>query len=839
MSVSTLPRPIVPRISIPATPLPGIPAGVSASLQRSDSTLNSIGADLTSETSGLKLASADAPVCPIAAPAMSALSAAFSAANRLGDPTISPPAGTKDSLAGDTTLRVNVALLELLMNLAGELVLGRNQLNDAIARSDLDAIRLGGQRVGAVTSELQQTIMQTRLQPIGNVFNKFPRMVRDLCRGADKEIQLEVSGKEVETDKTIVEGLADPLVHMVRNAVDHGIEPVQERARLNKHPIGKVTLRASHEAGQVVVEVGDDGRGINPQRIAAGAIQRGLITAEQARSMSDNELLSLIFQPGMSTAANVTELSGRGVGMDVVKTNIDRLGGKVEIESQPGKGTIFRIKLPLTLAIIPSLLVAVAGERFAIPQDNVGELLCVPAAQIKDRVEVVGGAEVLRLRGELIPVVNLSQVLGMDRWYHDPRSGNRCKERRSRIADRRSRRHPADSTAVSTAQNACQTTEPRTGEDRRYHAASDRNIVVVAAGTLRYGLVVDELHDTMEIVVKPLGRHLQRLREYAGATILGDGKIALILDANGLATKARISSMAATARARQLAQEAQRATLQDTVALLIFFNAADEPCGVPLADVARVEHVLVDQIESLGGRRSMRHRGRTLPLVTLQDVAQVGCLGPEQARVVLVFEAAGRQVGLLAAMPIDAVDAAVVIDRDTLRQKGVLGSAVVEGRTTLIVDLCEVVEATYPDWIKEPTAAPLASSQAPTILLAEDSDFFRSQVCKSIEAEGYRVLAVEDGQAAWDMLAEQGQSVRLVVTDVEMPRLGGLELTARIRADRRFAQLPVVALSSLAGEDDMARGTAAGVSEYLVKLDRQKLIEAIGRLLGQETDAQP
>ena len=335
------------------------------------------------------------------------------------------------------------------------------------------------------------------MQPVDSLFTKFPRLVRDLARDLGKEVQLKIEGGEVEIDKTILEGLSDPLTHMVRNAVDHGIEPAAERTAAGKPAAGTVILRASHQAGQVVIEIADDGKGLSVEKIASSSLAKGLVTREQLQAMSDRDKMALIFLPGVSTAQKVSDVSGRGVGMDVVKTNLDRLGGKIEIDSTPGRGSRFRIKLPLTLAIIPSLLVSDGGQRFAIPQVSVGELIRIPHEQIAQRTDRVGDAEVLNLRDRMVPLVHLADALGEPR----PEAGHRA-----------------------------------------------LNVVLVDTGGFEYGLVVEELHDTVEIVVKPLGRHLKGMPEYAGATILGDGRVAVILDVAGLA--ARVALTAGTADAQ-------------------------------------------------------------------------------------------------------------------------------------------------------------------------------------------------------------------------------------------------------------------------------------------------
>jgi two-component system chemotaxis sensor kinase CheA len=742
----------------------------------------------------------------------------------------------------ETSLRVNVGLLENLMNLAGELVLSRNQLLEAIAQSDQRVIKASGQRISLVTSELQEAIMLTRMQPIGNVFNKFLRVVRDMSRDLGKQVRLDITGSEVEMDKTIIEGLSDPLTHLVRNAVDHGIESPETRAKAGKSLPGVITLAAYHEAGQVNIEIRDDGKGIDPKVIASSAVAKGLVSAEQVKSMSEKEMMSLIFLPGLSTAEKVTDVSGRGVGMDVVKTNLNQLGGQVDITSEAGKGSTFRIKLPLTLAIIPCLLASVNKERFAIPQVNVRELIRIPAAQVKERIELVGDAEVLVLRGRLIPIIDLAGVLGMPAGLIDPGDGRQIHDRRRRIADRRSHAsrpfadgmRPAESEGQ---QGASQGEERRADQERRYHAASDLNVIIVTTGTLEYGLVVEELHDSVEIVVKPMGRHLKSLTEYVGATIMGDGRVALILDVTGLAQLSALTSLSGTARATELAGEAEKEKYEDIHSFLTFWGGEKEQCAVPLDLVARVEQVKASDIAVLGGKRVMQYGDRIMPLFTLRDAADVSDLPENRDLVAVVFQVADREVGLLACPPVDAMEASLAIDGSTVRQPGIIGTSVVKGQTLLIVDVFELVGSVYPEWKQEKQRARADQGDGPAVLLVEDSDFFRQQVTRYIEDDGYRVIAGEDGVAAWTLLEEHASEVRIVITDIEMPRLDGYGLARKIKGDERFSHLPIIALTSLAGDEDVAKGRAAGIDDYQIKLDKEKLLEGITSFLRQSSQA--
>ena len=745
------------------------------------------------------------------------------------------PAGSTLPVAEDT-LRVNVGLLDTLMNLAGELVLSRNQFQAAIVQDNHRMLNAAGQRLSQVTSEIQDAIMRTRLQPIENVFSKLPRVVRDLSNSLGKEVKLDIRGKEVALDRSLVEGLSDPLTHMVRNAIDHGIENPADRKRVGKDRTGTLRVEARHEAGQVVIEIADDGKGIDGKRVAQAALAKGLITPEQLKGMSAQDQIALILLPGLSTAEKVSDVSGRGVGMDVVKTNLDRLGGQLDINSTPGQGSQFRIKLPLTLTIIPALIVSAEGERFAIPQINVEELLRIRPEETKSRIEVVGETEVLLLRDRILPLLRLDEYLGVMPTYAAD-GDQRELERRASLADRRSPHYTEEGeTVINVEAPRPGPAIPRRSDGRRGSLRGALEIAVITTGMFQYALVVQAFHNTEEIVVKPLGHHLKESREYAGATILGDGAVALILDAAGLAAKAELTSAAATQRAKdqEEAEEKESDAEQNGHSLLLFRNAPEEHCAIPLGAVRRIERIKPEQVETAGGRRTMKYRDQSLPLVTLSDTAQVQTISGARDLAVIVSNIYGREVGLLGAMPVDVAEAGAAIDGTTHRQKGIAGSAILRGHTTLIADLVELVDAVYPEWgIKANSQGPVptAGGEQATILLAEDSDFFRSQLRRFLEADGYAVLDAADGEIAWSLLQKNPDKVQLVVTDIEMPNMNGLDLTRHIRADNRVARLPVIALSSLASDEDMALGRSVGVDDYQIKLDRDALMGRVHSLL--------
>jgi len=742
--------------------------------------------------------------------------------------TVSPP----KVLAKSENLRVPVSVLDQLMNRAGELVLARNELLQAISGEDSKITKAAGQRINLVTSELQEAIMLTRMQPVGSIFNKFTRVVRDMSSDLGKQMFLNIEGSEVELDKSIIEGLGDPLTHLVRNSCDHGIEQPETRTEKGKPADGKINLRAFHESGQVIIEIEDDGKGLDADKLAEKAVSKGMFTEEQVSLMSDKEKTNLIMLPGFSTAETVSDISGRGVGMDVVKTNLDQMGGQVELISEVGQGTTVRIKLPLTLAIIPSLLVENNGERFALPQVNVGELLRIPAAEIRERLEKVGEADILILRGELIPLLQLNNVLELDPTYYDQKLGIFRPDRRAGLSDQRL---PTDE--IKGEENSESNDSDETSE-RRNRYASDVSIVILQAGTFRFGLVVEKVHDTVEIVVKPMGRHLKNCGVYAGATIMGDGHVALILDVAGLGKLAELhalaerTSKAAETETEKMSEGATRQTL------LLFHNGTDELCAVPLHLVLRLEQIETEKIQIIGGKKVMQYRGGNMPVYALEEVANVDMLEERPQLTVVIFVVAGREVGLLTTPPLDVIEQDLVVDEFTLKQPGISGSAIINNQTTLLVDIFDFMKVLNPEWFEKREAASAVSSPQGTgstagkpILLAEDSMFFRIQVKQFIESDGYVVLDFEDGQVAWDYLDAHPDEVGLIVTDLEMPNMDGFELSKRIKGDDRFSHLKVIALTSLASEEHLAKGKAVGIDDYQIKLDKEKLLQGIHEYL--------
>lgn len=745
------------------------------------------------------------------------------------EPTVREPAGHTNTAStgtggGDTSIRVSVGLLDHLMNLAGELVLGRNQLLQMIATKDQSGLESVGGRLNQVTSELQEAIMQTRMQPIGSVFNKFPRVVRDLSSKLGKQCDLVIEGKDVELDKSIIEAIGDPLTHLIRNSVDHGIERPEVRTAKGKKPSGTVVLRAFHQAGKVNITITDDGAGIDAEKLKAKAIEKGLITSNAAaREMTERDAIRLIFHPGFSMAEKVTDVSGRGVGMDVVKTNIQKAGGTVDIETEVGVGTTISIKLPLTLAIIPSLIVRCGEERYAIPQVNISELVRIKATEAASKIERVSGAEVLRLRGSLLPLVRLSKALEIQSKWLDPLPATLEDNHRENLADRRS------------GKPAPPVEEQRSGADRRQDtAAGALNIIVVETGHLRYGLIVDGLHDSEEIVVKPLGSHLKGTPCLAGATILGDGRVALILDIAGIASHCQL---AVPETEETEATEQGAGGSGETHTLLLFTNDPTEQFGIPMGLIARIERIRTAQIDSVGGQDILQYRGTSLPLLSLEQHIKAKPRPQQNTVYVVVFRAAKQEIGLIAPTLVDIREVDLEIDTVTFHQPGVMGSMVIEGRATRLVDLFELARTAHPDWFTGQAVADKDRRANARLLLAEDSAFFRNQLSGFLTDEGFEVVCCEDGQVAWDTLQAAEQPFNLVITDIEMPNMDGYGLTCRIKQSPLYGHLPVIAVTSLGGQEDMRRGKEVGVDEYQIKLDRDQLIAGVRRLLKEKSSA--
>lgn len=690
---------------------------------------------------------------------------------------VEPDAAVEDhhahrSSIADSNIRVSVHLLDSLMNLVGELVLARNQiLQHAEAASATDDTGFTGasQRLNLITTELQAAVMKTRMQPIRVVWNKLPRVVRDLGSSFGKRVELEMEGAETELDKTIIEAIKDPLTHIVRNSCDHGIETPEERVAAGKQPQGVLSLRAFHEGGQVNIEISDDGRGIDPQKLKDKAVAKGTLTPEHAARMSDREALDLIFAAGFSTAEKVTNVSGRGVGMDVVRTNIERIGGSIELQSTPGRGATIRIKIPLTLAIIPALVVSCSGERFAIPQVNLVELVRIEPGHAQG-IETIHGAPVYRLRGKLLPLVYLNEVVGLES-----------------------------------------------------DAAGDQsvNIIVVQADERTFGLVVDGVQDTAEIVVKPLGKLLKNMSVYAGATIMGDGNVALILDVMGLAKSGRVigetrSHGAGAAEAVAGAEERQT---------LLLFRAGDsDRLAVPLALVDRLEEFPAERVETSGGRPVVQYRERILPLLELAEKlgGERRALDAQHPAQVLVFSEGEHRIGIVVDEILDIVEENVTA-RGGANREGIAGSAVVGDRITDLIDLRRLIEGADPNWFGSGTTG------AREILLVDEETFSRGLLRQRLEGAGYHVFEAGDSEEALRLLSTNRIQAILARMASGADRYPLLD---RLSARPDLADIPVIGLADSYEEAGRIADRGVSVADCRLRLDEAAVLESIEKLAG-------
>jgi two-component system, chemotaxis family, sensor kinase CheA len=668
---------------------------------------------------------------------------------------------------GNQSIRVSVDTLEKLMTMVSELVLTRNQLLEIGRRHEESEFKTPLQRLSNVTAELQEGVMKTRMQPIGNAWQKLPRIVRDLSQELGKHIDLEMQGAETELDRQVLDLIKDPLTHMLRNSADHGLETPEERRAAGKPERGRIRLSAWHEGGFIVIQIADDGRGLNTERIKAKAVAQGLATEPELEKLTEQQIHKFIFTPGFSTAVEITNISGRGVGMDVVRSNIDQIGGTIDVRSVPGVGVSFTVKIPLTLAIVSALIVESAGDRFAIPQLAVVELVRAHGGS-EHRIERIKDTAVLRLRDKLLPVARLSRLLGI-----------------------------APSAPESVEQGF---------------------IVVTQVGTQTFGIVVDAVFHTEEIVVKPMSSKLRHIALFCGNTILGDGSVIMIIDPNGIAQA--LGTTAAVQLQSVAAADAEADRAAQATSLLLFRAGSAQPKAVPLSLVTRLEEIDARKIELSNGRHMIQYRGQLMPLVRMDASVNVRSEG---AQPLLVFSDGMRSMALVVDEIVDIVEDRLDIEVAG-GGEGVLGSAIVKGQATEIVDIGHFMPLAFEDWFrrKEQTSAPRRRA----VLLVDDSPFFRNMLAPVLQAAGFDVTTVGSGAEALAHV-DGGGALDIVITDIEMPEMDGFALTQALRKHPRGAELPVIGLSSIVSAEAIARGREVGFHDYVAKFDRQGLIAAL------------
>ncbi|TLS67995.1 response regulator [Mariprofundus erugo] len=675
-------------------------------------------------------------------------------------------AGRKPA-AGAGSIRVDVELLDSLMNQVGELVLTRNRLVQMVAASGSMEFMRVGREVDQVTERLQAQLLRTRMQPIKTIWGNMPRVVRDISKQLQKQIVVEMEGEETELDRTILNALKDPLTHIIRNSCDHGIEPSAVRIAAGKPAVGTIRLNAAQESGYIVILIEDDGAGIPADKVKAKAVAMGVITEDEAAAMNDKVALQLIFNAGLSTAETVSNFSGRGVGMDVVRTEIEKVGGSVDISSTIGSGTTLRIRIPLTLAIISAMIIGCRERRFAVPQISIRELLSAPATSEEWRM--IGDQPFFRLRGRLLPVLDLASTLQLDQ--------------------------------------------------QRRNAGS---IVVIDAGERSLGLLVDTIFGSEEIVVKPLGIHFRNLSQYGGCSILGDGAVIPILDCNGLAQMMKISDeMEASARIRQEEEIRQENDLQH----VLLFTHADGRYAIPMALIERLEHFPRERIERSGSSEVLQYRhGEVIRVLRWGDlIGQPDELSEEVYGLIL---SDGDHRMCLQVNEIEDIIEVPLEIKKPVQDEFFLGTAVIQNQVAEVVDVFDVIKRAVPDWFKSKAGG--ASQQRSRILFAEDTPFFRNLVLPVLESMHFEVWIACDGEQAKKILEERVPDI--VLTDLEMPKMNGYELAGWIRSNKQLQHLPVVALTATP-PDENDEEQRRNFDEVLVKFDRHSLVEHLRDVL--------
>ncbi len=685
----------------------------------------------------------------------------------------------KEPSVASQSIRVNVELLENLMTLVSELVLTRNQLLQMVRGQDDSEFKVPLQRLSHITTDLQEGVMKTRMQPIGNVWAKLPRIVRDLSVESGKKIDLQMIGADTELDRQVLELIKDPLTHMVRNSADHGLEEPEGREEAGKPVTGVITLQAFHEGGHIVIEIADDGRGLNMERIRFKILDNGMATEAEMEGMTDQQIQQYILKPGFSTAEKITSVSGRGVGMDVVRTNIEKIGGTIEFKSVEGSGSTFTIKIPLTLAIVSALVVECSNERFAIPQISVLELV---RASVHDQnsIEMINESPVLRLRNRLLPLVSLRDLLKL--------------------------------------------------EAKEDEHDEELFIIVTQVGTYSFGIIVDKVFDTEEIVVKPVSPILRDIGFYSGNTILGDGSVIMILDPNGIATATGQGSGAAEAAETDVSVLGHE---EEKSAMLIFrAGSENELKAVPLALVARLEEIEMTETESSHGQVVVQYRGHLMPLIPFSSAHQWKTEGRQP---VLVFTDRDRSMGLVVDEIVDIVEEHLNIELSA-DQDGLIGSAVIDEKATDVIDAGYFLTQAFPDWfgIDGGGGSLDGGGGAKRVLLVDDSPFFRNLLSPLLSVAGYDVVSVESASDALN-LREAGSKFDVIISDIEMPGMDGFEFAKAVRSDPAWKDVPMVALSSHATDKDFERGREVGFSDYVAKFDREALVNTLAETVSSVT----
>ncbi|MBF0448328.1 MAG: chemotaxis protein CheW [Magnetococcales bacterium] len=733
----------------------------------------------------------------------------------------------------EETLRVSVSLLDELINNAGELVLARNQLSRAAVEVQTQFPHFGPlvQNLDSITSRIQEKVMQARMQPVSVVFNKFPRIVRDLARKLEKKIDLELRGGEVDLDKSVIEHLSDPLTHMIRNVADHAIEMPADRVKAGKVESGQVELAAYHENGMVNIALADDGAGIDAEKIKLKALEKGQITERQADNMSEEDALDLIFAPGLSMAKKVSDVSGRGVGMDVVRTNIEKLGGTVQILSKVGKGTTIILKLPLTLAIIPAMIVSAGNQRFAIPEIGLVEIVRIAESDRANQIETVGNAPVLRLRNMLLPLVDLADVLGVQRvWPTD--SSN--PDQRDRLLDRRAALRKANDNSAAKKQSK---QERDTDSDRRDPNNLVAYVMVLNVGGNEFGMVVDEVLDSEEIVVKPLPSFFKDNLCFSATTILGDGSVSLIIDYAGLMEQANINFSNMEKATRSDLDQERRAALREKQNIILLETDSGLIMGIVHSMVRRVEKISPTLLDNIGGQPYVRYDGKTFRAIYPDQVMGLEGMGLSVRQVeegeeeeeelnlcMVVPNIPNIQAGLIFSRILDTRETHVDLDCHAIQAEGLFGSAQIDDRVVLFPDVNHLLEMAA---INSTQKLPAVDGAGYRALVVDDTPFIRVLTSNYLQSVGFEVEQAEDGHQAIEMLTTG--EFDLLITDLNMPVMDGFELALEVPTTPH-ADIPIIATTSSISSDIQQRCHRAGFVSCVPTIDKVKLLKVVATL---------
>jgi two-component system chemotaxis sensor kinase CheA len=682
------------------------------------------------------------------------------------------------------TIRVKVDLLNKLMELTGEIVLGRNQLLRQFAdmedKSNLVAM-------AHMISDLQQLVLQTRMQPIGGTFTKFKRIVRDLAKQLDKPINLEIKGEDTELDRSIIESLSDPLTHLIRNCADHGLEDPSSRVSSGKDRVGTVWLQARHEGGQVVITVEDDGKGIDAEKVKAKAIANNVISQSEADSMGENEAAKLIFHPGLSTAEEVTSLSGRGVGMDVVKSTFEKLGGAIDLETKLGSGTKIIIHLPTTLTIMSSLIVRIEGDRYAVPHSELKEVILVrPEDEIQ--IEEIRERKVYRLRGNLIPILSMEEITSV------------------------SKDHMVDNEKKSDQKEIL--------------------FLVLHSGLNQFGLLIDSIDHTEEIVVKPLAQILSSHTFYAGSSILGDSDVAMVLSANGICQshKLHIHDLETSVQSTKSLAEMQILDMQEKQDLLVFRYSKNEQLAIPLSLVFKVEQIEVKQIQKISNNHFINLEGKNILLLYLDKYLSIESLPDDlETFYIITPKIKDFEVGIVASSIEESVHTRLNLDSPPINENAILGITTIREKITFLVDLFSLAEQVSPERFKR--AELEGKPEKDRLLVVEDTPFFRDLEKTYFESVGFRVTLANNGQEALDLLLDRPNYYNLVVSDIVMPVMDGYELVKTIKSSEKLEHMPVIALTSFTEEESRDKALSAGFDGYAIKTNKENILRAVEHFL--------